>query len=324
MTATLKDRTLASKPMAMAQDNDGKLRDILDIYLQDIAQVPLLTAAEEVQLAKAIEAGQSAKQCLEQEAVTSEERERLEHQIAAGKKAKDHLIAANSRLVVSVAKRYIGRGVPFADLIQEGNLGLMRAVEKFDYHRGYKFSTYATWWIRQAVSRSIADQSRSVRLPVHIHDQIGRLRREVKTLSQKLGRVPTKATLAQSLGWPEERIDWLFKLAQQNTSLDQPLGDDDNHTSGDFLPNENEAPPAEVATQHILSQRVREVLEELPAREMQVLTLRYGLRDGQFRTLEEVGRKFGVTRERIRQIESDALSRLRHPSRARRLRPFVE
>ena len=317
--------TNASSPFPETVRGGGSW-DILDIYLQEIAQVPLLTASEEVSLAQAIEGGEQARQrlCEGREKLLPAERERMECQIAAGEKAREHLIAANSRLVVSIAKRYAGRGIPLLDLIQEGNLGLMRAVEKFDYHRGYKFSTYATWWIRQAVSRSIADQSRTVRLPVHIHDQIGKLNKAVRILSQRLGHKPSIVELASYLGWAEDRVERILKLNQRAMSLDQPLGEDGNHTSGDFLVAEDSVPPEEVATRTILRQQVESVLDELPAREMQVLMWRYGLRDGQFRTLEEVGKKFGVTRERARQIESDALSRLRHPSRTRRLQPFLE
>ena len=326
MSTTNNSYAPMTTPSQYGEVRDGGSWDILDIYLQEISRVPLLTATEEVSLAKAIESGHKARQRLrqEREKLLPAEREWLESRVVEGEKAREHLIAANSRLVVSIAKRYAGRGIPLLDLIQEGNLGLMRAVEKFDYHRGYKFSTYATWWIRQAVSRSIADHSRTVRLPVHIHDQISKLNKAVRTLSQRLGHKPSIPELAASLDWDESRVERILKLNQRAMSLDQPLGEDGNHTSGDFLVDQDDVSPEDVATHAMLRQQVEAVLDELPAREMQVIMWRYGLKDGQYRTLEEVGKKFGVTRERARQIESDALSRLRHPSRTRRLQPFLE
>jgi RNA polymerase primary sigma factor len=237
--------------------------------------------------------------------------------------ARDHLITANSRLVISIAKKYMGRGVPFLDMIQEGNIGLMRSTKKFDYHRGYKFSTYATWWIRQAVTRAIADQGRTIRVPVHMGDHINKLYRIQHQLTQRLGREPTVEEMAEVLGVPTQKVEKIFQVARRPLSLELPIGDEEDSVLGDFIEDDQITPPDEAATFNLLRDNLREVLNGLPPREMRILQLRYGLLDGQAYTLEEVGRKVGVTRERVRQIETQALNRLRHPSIRRKLRDYL-
>ncbi|HOQ74461.1 MAG: RNA polymerase sigma factor RpoD [Limnochordia bacterium] len=274
------------------------LDDPVRMYLKEIGRVPLLTAEEEVELAKRIEQG-------DQEAARK-------------------LAEANLRLVVSIAKRYVGRGMQLLDLIQEGNLGLIKAVEKFDYRKGFKFSTYATWWIRQAITRSIADQARTIRIPVHMVETINKLTRVSRNLLQELGRAPTPEEIAEEMDMPPERVREIMKIAQEPVSLETPIGEEEDSHLGDFIEDQEATAPAEAAAFTMLQEQLEEVLESLTPREQQVLKLRFGLEDGRGRTLEEVGQVFGVTRERIRQIEAKALRKLRHPSRSKKLKDFLE
>ncbi len=299
--------------------------DTIGLYLKEIGRVPLLTAEEEVALAKRMERGKLAAERLAKAngQLSPEEREELQRQIEDANAAREHLINANSRLVISIAKRYVGRGVPFLDLIQEGSIGLIRAAKKFDYRRGHKFSTYATWWIRQAVTRAIADQGRTIRVPVHMGDQINKLLRVSHQLTQELGRDPTTAELAEALGVSERKVEQTIQIARRPISLETPTDEDEESELGDFIEDEDSPEPAEVATQNMLREAIREVLADLPPREVRILQLRYGLLDGQSYTLEEVGKKMGVTRERVRQIEAQALSRLRHPTHRRKLRDYL-
>ena len=300
-----------------------EIDDSISLYLKEIGRVPLLTAAEEVDLAKRMEAGRDSRQRLNHEQVEWEEREHLLWLVRDGRSAQEHLIKANSRLVVSVAKKYVGRGVPFLDLIQEGNIGLIRAVKKFDYCRGYKFSTYATWWIRQAVTRAIADQGRTIRVPVHMYEQINRLTRTSRQLVQELGRDPTTEEIAEELGVTPRKVEHIMRVSQRPLSLEMPVGEEEDSYLGDFIEDEDADSPQDSAGRQILREVIDEIFQSLTPREVRILQLRFGLVDGYNYTLEEVGRKFGVTRERIRQIEAQALSRLRHPSRSRRLRDYL-
>lgn len=297
--------------------------DSISLYLKEIGQVPLLTAEEEVRLAKKMERGRKSWRRLARGEVTEENRERLEKLVEEGKAAQEHLVKANSRLVVSVAKKYIGRGVPFLDLIQEGNIGLIRAVNKFDYHRGYKFSTYATWWIRQAVTRAIADQGRTIRVPVHMYEQINKLTRTSRKLVQELGREPTIEEIAEELDVPLRKVERIMRVAQRPLSLETPVGEEEDSYLGDFIEDVETVAPVDAASRSLLREELDETLSSLTPREVRILQLRFGLVDGYSYTLEEVGRKFGVTRERIRQIEAQALGRLRHPSRSRKLRDYL-
>ncbi|RLC63526.1 MAG: RNA polymerase subunit sigma [Chloroflexi bacterium] len=297
--------------------------DTVGLYLKEIGRVPLLTAEEEVMLAKRMEAGRIAQEKLNQDGLNPEERARLEKIVQDGLAAREHLIRANSRLVISVAKRYIGRGVPFLDLIQEGNIGLIRAANKFNYKLGHKFSTYATWWIRQAVTRAIADQSRTIRVPVHMGDQINKLLRTAHRLTQELGREPTTEELAAELEIPVRKVEEMLKVARRPLSLEMPTDDEEESELGDFIEDEDSPAPEEEVTSSMLREVLQEILQDLPPREVRILQLRYGLVDGETYTLEEVGKKLGVTRERVRQIEAQALSRLRHLTRARKLRDFL-
>ncbi len=297
--------------------------DTIGLYLKEIGQVPLLTQEEEIELAKRIERGRWAEKELRKDGLDPERRKELEALVEDGKAARDHLIRANARLVISVAKKYIGRGVSFLDLIQEGNIGLIRAANKFNYRLGHKFSTYATWWIRQAVTRAIADQSRTIRVPVHMGDQINRLLRVSHRLTQELGREPNSEELAQALEIPTQKAEQMITFARRPLSLDMPTDDEEESVLGDFIEDAGAVAPAEVVNTSMLRDVLQEILQELPPREVRVLQLRYGLVDGETYTLEEVGRKLGVTRERVRQIEAQALSRLRHPAHARRLREFL-
>ena len=278
---------------------DGvSIEDPVRMYLKEIGKVPLLSAEEEIELAKRMELGDQ--------------------------EAKKRLAEANLRLVVSIAKRYVGRGMLFLDLIQEGNLGLIKAVEKFDYRKGYKFSTYATWWIRQAITRAIADQARTIRIPVHMVETINKLIRVSRQLLQELGREPTPEEIAAEMNMPVERVREILKISQEPVSLETPIGEEENSHLGDFIQDDNVPVPADAAAFTLLKEQLEEVLGTLTEREQKVLTLRFGLEDGRARTLEEVGREFNVTRERIRQIEAKALRKLRHPSRSRKLKDYLE
>jgi RNA polymerase primary sigma factor len=298
------------------------LNDPIAIYLREMSRTSLLTHDKEVELAKDLERGCRARRRLESGRIPSRERERLQDQVRQGELARDHLIRANTRLVVSVAKRYMGQGVPFLDLIQEGNMGLIRAVEKFDYRRGYKFSTYATWWIRQAVSRALQDQGRTVRLPNHVGESLRRLSRVEQELEQEEGRQPTRKEIACRLGVTEERIEWLKRVSRHPVSLEAPVGKDQDAELGSFIEDEAAPRPLESASKGILREVVEEVLTTFTPREARVLRLRFGLKDGRNHSLQEIGQTFGLTRERIRQIEGKALRRLRHPSYSRRLRDY--
>ena len=300
-----------------------EIDDSISLYLKEIGRVPLLTAEEEVSLAKRMEKGRDSRKQLTLGIDDWEARERLLWLVRDGQAAQEHLIKANSRLVVSVAKKYVGRGVPFLDLIQEGNIGLIRAVKKFDYRRGYKFSTYATWWIRQAVTRAIADQGRTIRVPVHMYEQINRLTRTSRQLVQELGRDPTTEEIADELGVTPRKVEHIMRVSQRPLSLEMPVGEEEDSYLGDFIEDEDADAPGEAAGQQLLREVIDEIFQSLTPREVRILQLRFGLVDGYCYTLEEVGKKFGVTRERIRQIEAQALSRLRHPSRSRKLRDYL-
>ncbi|MFN2241150.1 MAG: RNA polymerase sigma factor RpoD [Anaerolineae bacterium] len=319
-TATVESTVTASDIDLSAIDID----DSISLYLKEIGRIPLLTAEQEVSLAKRMEAGRNSKRRLSNDRNLSyEEREELSAIVRDGKSAQEHLIKANSRLVVSVAKKYVGRGVPFLDLIQEGNIGLIRAVNKFDYRRGYKFSTYATWWIRQAVTRAIADQGRTIRVPVHMYEQINRLARVSRQLVQELGRDPTVDEIAGELGVSPKKVERTIKVSQRPLSLEMPVGEEDDSFLGDFIEDSDAPSPTDQASQQLLRDQIDDIFVSLTPREVRILQLRFGLVDGYSYTLEEVGKKFGVTRERIRQIEAQALGRLRHPSRSRKLRDFL-
>jgi RNA polymerase primary sigma factor len=297
--------------------------DTIGLYLKEVSRVPLLNADEEVELAQRIERGRMAREELARGNVSNRRRQELRKLIEDGWQAREHLITANSRLVISVAKKYMGRGVPFLDLIQEGNIGLIRATKKFDYRRGHKFSTYATWWIRQAVTRAIADQGRTIRVPVHMGDQINKLLRVQHQLTQRLGREPSVEELAIALDVPPKKVENMIQVARRPLSLETPTDDEEDSVLGDFIEDEEAPPPDESATYNLLREHLEDVLNGLPPREVRILQLRYGLLDGQAYTLEEVGRKMGVTRERVRQIEAQALSRLRHPTIRRKLRDYL-
>lgn len=301
-----------------------EIDDSISLYLKEIGRVPLLTAEEEVMLAKRMERGEIARKMMDDGVDDQVDQEQYLWEIRDGERAQEHLIKANSRLVVSVAKKYVGRGVPFLDLIQEGNIGLIRAVNKFDYTRGYKFSTYATWWIRQAVTRAIADQGRTIRVPVHMYEQINRLTRASRQLVQELGRDPTTEEIAEVLDVPARKVEQIIRVSQRPLSLEMPVGEEEDSYLGDFIEDEDAQSPTDAASQQLLREVIDEIFASLTPREVRILQLRFGLVDGYSYTLEEVGRKFGVTRERIRQIEAQALGRLRHPSRSRKLRDYLQ
>ena len=316
---------------------DGvSIEDPVRMYLKEIGKVPLLSAEEEIELAKNMEAGAVAKEKIailksreenateEELAEIKEEIKNLQKDLDAGDEAKKRLAEANLRLVVSIAKRYVGRGMLFLDLIQEGNLGLIKAVEKFDYRKGYKFSTYATWWIRQAITRAIADQARTIRIPVHMVEMINKLIRVSRQLLQELGREPSPEEIAAEMNMPVERVREILKISQEPVSLETPIGEEEDSHLGDFIQDDNVPVPADAAAFTLLKEQLEEVLGTLTEREQKVLTLRFGLEDGRARTLEEVGKEFNVTRERIRQIEAKALRKLRHPSRSRKLKDYLE
>ena len=298
--------------------------DLVRIYLREIGRVPLLTAEDEVELAKSIEAGLFAEEKLARAAILSRP-QRLDLELLArhGVRAKQRLIEANLRLVVSIAKRYVGRGMLFLDLIQEGNLGLIRAVEKFDYTKGYKFSTYATWWIRQAITRAIADQARTIRIPVHMVETINKLVRVQRQLHQDLGREPLPEEIGAEMGLGSERVVEIQRIAQEPVSLQSPIGEEDSDL-GDFIEDADAVVPIEAAAFIMLQDQLDDILATLSEREQRIIQLRFGLSDGHPRTLEEVGREFGVTRERIRQIESKTLAKLRHPQRSQKLRDYLD
>ena len=316
---------------------DGvSIEDPVRMYLKEIGKVPLLSAEEEIDLAQKMEAGAVAKEKIailesrkenaskEELAEITEEIQNLQKDLTAGDDAKKRLAEANLRLVVSIAKRYVGRGMLFLDLIQEGNLGLIKAVEKFDYRKGYKFSTYATWWIRQAITRAIADQARTIRIPVHMVETINKLIRVSRQLLQELGREPSPEEIAAEMNMPVERVREILKISQEPVSLETPIGEEEDSHLGDFIQDDNVPVPADAAAFTLLKEQLEEVLGTLTEREQKVLTLRFGLEDGRARTLEEVGKEFNVTRERIRQIEAKALRKLRHPSRSRKLKDYLE
>jgi RNA polymerase primary sigma factor len=310
---------------AQAEARRAVTGDLVRIYLREIGRVPLLTAHEEVELAKSIEAGLFADEMIQAGARVDGKGPQLADLMlvsADGARAKQRLIEANLRLVVSIAKRYIGRGLVFLDLIQEGNLGLIRAVEKFDYTKGYKFSTYATWWIRQAITRAIADQARTIRIPVHMVETINKMARIQRQLHQDLGREATPEEIAAEMGMHPDRVAEIQRIAQEPVSLQSPIGEEDSDL-GDFIEDADAVVPMEAAAFIMLQDQLEQVLDNLSVREQRIIQLRFGLTDGHPRTLEEVGREFGVTRERIRQIESKTLAKLRHPSRAQMLREYL-
>lgn len=298
--------------------------DPVGLYLSEMARVPLLTMEEELELAIHIENARTARKSLEaRDAQTAEKRRRIEPILEVGLEAREKLIKANTRLVVSIAKRFIGRGIPFLDLVQEGNLGLMKAVEKFDYRRGFRFSTYATWWIKQSISRAIADQGRTIRVPVHMVDRIRQLYKAQRELEQRLGRQPTIEEIASALSLPVHKVQWIMKVSWQPLSLESPVGEDDEAELGYFIEDNTSPTPMQSAYQSMLRDKMSQVLDALSPRESQVLRWRFGLYDGHEYTLEEVGQKFGLTRERIRQIEGKALRQLRHPRKARELEEYL-
>lgn len=299
--------------------------DAVQHYLQEIGRVALLTAAEEVELAERIERGNAAEQRLVTATdLTPRERCELLKAVQEGEEARRHLIQANLRLVVSIAKKYVGRGLSLLDLIQEGNIGLMRAVEKFDHHKGNRFSTYATWWIRQAVTRALAEQGRTIRLPVHMSESVGQVKRIADRLAQSLERQPTPEEIAMALGQPVDRIQRILEAARRPVSLETPVGDEGEHTLGDFITDEELPAPGEIAAQKLLHRDLCAALNQLSDRERRIIDLRYGLLDGRRRTLEEVGRVLGMTRERARQIEAEALRRLRSPEIGQHLRDYLD
>ncbi len=303
--------------------NEVSVDDTVGLYLKEMSRVPLLSTEEEVRLAHVVELGREAARLLSDDGVDKMERCRLEDLIAQGRAAREHLIKANTRLVVSIAKKYMGRGVPFLDLIQEGNLGLMKAVEKFDYHRGYRFSTYATWWIRQTITRAIADQGRTIRVPVHMSDRIRQLYKTARQWEQEHGRAPTPEEIAAVLDLEPRKVQWMLKVSWQPLSLEHPVGEEEDSELGSFIEDEGTPTPPQSAYQKLLADKIEEVLATLNPREARILRLRFGLVNGRGYTLEEVGQKFGLTRERIRQIEGKALRRLRHPRRSRQLRDYL-
>ncbi|MBP3297556.1 MAG: RNA polymerase sigma factor RpoD [Lachnospiraceae bacterium] len=329
-------------------DSNVNMEDPVRMYLKEIGRVPLLSAEEEIELAKKMEAGfeaaQKNEEFAEKRAVlqkqvddgkkVQEAKKKIEEldkkiaenqrKIDIGKRAGQDLSQANLRLVVSIAKRYVGRGMLFLDLIQEGNLGLIKAVEKFDYRKGYKFSTYATWWIRQAITRAIADQARTIRIPVHMVETINKIIRINRQLLQELGREPSPSEIAERMDMPEDRVREILKISQEPVSLETPIGEEEDSHLGDFIPDDNMPVPADAAAFTMLREQLDEILDTLTDRERKVLTLRFGLIDGRARTLEEVGKEFNVTRERIRQIEAKALRKLRHPTRSKRIKDYLE
>ena len=296
--------------------------DTVGLYLKETAPLPLLSRDEELELARAVQRGRAAEKRLEGTGLSHAERESLSWEVEQAKLARERLILTNTRLVVSIAKRYRGRGVPFIDLIQEGNIGLMKTLEKYDHTRGFRFSTYATWWIRQCIARAVIDQGRTIRIPVHMSDAIRRMYKTVHQLQQEYDRRPTPEEIAREMGLKSHRVRWMLRLSRYPLSLDKPVGEDEQSELGQMIEDESVPAPDEVSGQRLLREEIEQVLDTLTAREARILRLRFGLHDGHSYTLEEVGRKFGLTRERIRQIERKALHRLRHPSRSRHLRGY--
>ncbi len=312
------------EPASLDDAGPAASADLVRVYLREIGRVALLTAADEVDLAKRVEAGVFAAEKLDHESnLSAPLRRDLLAIVGDGQRAKQRLIEANLRLVVSIAKRYSGRGLPFLDLIQEGNLGLIRAVEKFDYTRGFKFSTYASWWIRQAVSRAVADQARTIRIPVHMVETVNRILRAQRMLVQTLGRDPSAAEIAERVDLPAERVAEIKRLAMEPVSLHSPVGEEEGSELGDLIEDSESIPPPELVAGGLLQSHVDAVLSHLGEREREVVRMRYGLTDGEPRTLEEVGRAFGVTRERVRQIEAKSLAKLRHPHLSAQLRDYL-
>ena len=317
-----------SERMNADRGDVGNTADTVRMYLKEIGRVDLLTVDDERRLAQAIDEGNRAAVMLDAEhegaVIDPADDRRMMRTVTAGQRAKNELIQANLRLVVSIAKRYSGRGMQFLDLIQEGNMGLMRAVDKFDHTKGFKFSTYATWWIRQAITRSIADQARTIRIPVHMVESMNRVLRMQRQMHQELEREPTLDELADRCGLSTERIREILRISQDPLSLDSPVGEEEDSNLADFIEDLTADVPADMATKRMLTQAVEEALGELTEREQEIVRMRFGLEDGQARTLEDVGREFGVTRERIRQIEAKTLAKLRHPMRSQRLKEFLE
>jgi RNA polymerase primary sigma factor len=314
----------AEKVGAPAEPGGVAVGDSVRLYLQEIGETDLLTMAEEVWLAKRMERGKIAEERLLEAGLSLEERKGYEADKLDAERARAHLIQANLRLVVSVAKKYVGRGLSFLDLIQEGNIGLMKATDKFDYTRGYKFSTYATWWIRQAITRAISDQSRTIRLPVHVGETINRVRKTSHRLQQILEREPTQEEIARAMDITDDKVRQVLDVARHPVSLEAPVGTEGDAFLGDFIEDESMPQPLELASQQLLKSQITEALNKLTERERKIIVLLFGLDDGRFRTLEEVGREFGITRERIRQIEAKALRKLRHPTYSRKLRGYLE
>jgi len=309
---------------AYAEDIASGVGDSVRLYLQEIGETDLLTMQEEVWLAKRMERGKLAEEYLLDDSLTTDVRAGLDSDRMDGDLARAHLIRANLRLVVSVAKKYVGRGLSFLDLIQEGNIGLMKATDKFDYKRGYKFSTYATWWIRQAITRAISDQSRTIRLPVHVGETINRVKKTGHRLQQILEREPTQEEIARAMDVSDDKVRQVLDVSRHPISLEAPVGQDGDAFLGDFIEDDSMPHPLEIASHELLKSQISDALSKLTERERKIIVLRFGLEDGKFRTLEEVGREFGITRERIRQIEAKALRKLRHPSYSRKLRGYLE
>ncbi|HYO89364.1 MAG TPA: sigma-70 family RNA polymerase sigma factor [Candidatus Limnocylindrales bacterium] len=319
----LDDEELDEADIAELYDSSAVLSsDSVGLYLKEMARVPLLTTDEEISLAQAIEAGEKAAARLEKQPQHAKAAD-WQRCIAEAELAREHLIKANTRLVVSIAKRYMSRDVPFLDLIQEGNLGLMKAVEKFDYRRGFRFSTYATWWIRQTITRAIADQGRTIRVPVHMSDRIRRMYKTARDLEQENGRKATPEEIAVAMNVDLRKVRWMLRVSWQPLSLERPVGEDEDSELGQFIENETTPSPTQTAYETMLREKIESLLDTLSPREAQILRLRFGLANGHSHTLEEVGEQFGLTRERIRQIEGHALRRLRHPRRSRQLRDYL-
>ncbi len=313
-----------ARPKKPTKLSEISTEDSISLYLKEMALVPLLTAEQEVTLARQYEEGREAQKKLEENGdLSEEEKQRLYELVDQGEVARSHMIQANTRLVVSIAKRYTGQGVPFLDLIQEGNLGLIKAVEKFEYQRGHRFSTYATWWIRQAITRALADQGRVIRLPVHLSDRIRKVYKVAQQLEQDWGRQPTAEEIADEIDLPPHKVQWMLKVSQRPLSLEKPVGEEEDSELGSFIPDEESPSPSDSAYQNLLQDKMEEVLSTLTPRQARILRLRFGLHDGRNYTLQEVGEKFDLTRERIRQIEHEALDRLRHPRRSRQLRDYL-